>query len=329
VALYHAAVPEEEVYDIGGLRIASPTPLAARRAVGAADYAYRIGTPRPIDGHLPPGDLVAERLVGGYRQYAFCRAGEVVVARFHGLLDFEIDLASRTVTSHAQPGSDPGFAPILVTGTISAFLLTVAGWLVLHASAVEVDGGVLAFVGPSGQGKSTVAALCCASGFPLVSDDLLPVLGDGDGRVRCTPGGVELRLRPKVAELAGLFGSDATVYETADRRQAVGPSTTAMSRLLLRAVVIPSPGRGRTNVEVAAVPAGEAALLLTAFHRIEGWKDRAQLSRTFQTVMQVVASVPVLRMAVPWGPPFAEDLGRRIVGEVTRSGPAAGLDRAR
>ncbi len=301
------------MYDVGGLHIASTTPLAARQVGGPAQYCYRVGPPRPVDTGLPAGDIVAERVVGTRRQYVFCRAGEVVTARFGGLHDFEIDLGRCTVTSHAHLGTDPGLAPILLTGTIAAYLLTLGGALVLHASAVEVDGGALAFVGTSGQGKSTVAALCCASGYPLVTDDLLPLYDDGSSLLSCTPGGTELRLRPKVAELAERFDRPVSVYDTADRRRAVGPSTTEAERLPLLGVVMPSPGRGRTGVEVTTVPPGEAALLLTAFHRIDGWKDRGQLARTFRSVAQIVAGAPVQRMVVPWGPPFAGDLGRRIV----------------
>lgn len=314
------------MYDVGGLRIASTTPLAARQVGGPAQYCYRVGPPRPVDTGLPAGDIVAERVVGTRRQYVFCRADEVVTARFGGLHDFEIDLGRCTVTSHAHLGTDPGLAPILLTGTIAAFLLTLGGVLVLHASAVEVAGGVLAFVGVSGQGKSTVAALCCASGFPLVTDDLLPLCNDDDRCVSCTPGGTELRLRPKVAELAERFDRTVSVYETADQRRAVGPPTTTKERLPLRGVVVPSPGRGRTGVEVTTVPAGEAALLLTAFHRIDGWKDRSQLTRTFRSVAHVVAGVPVRRMAVPWGPPFAGDLGRRIVRAGLGDGAASADD---
>ena len=40
-----------------------------------------------------------------------------------------------------------------------AYLLAAGGRLVLHASAVEVETGALAFLGPGGQGKTTAATL--------------------------------------------------------------------------------------------------------------------------------------------------------------------------
>ena len=90
-------------------------------------------------------------------RYTFARCGDIVVARFFGLADFEIDTATAVVVSHPRPEADPAIVPILLTGTIVAYLLSVGGNLVLHASAVEVDGGALAFIGYSGQGKTTLA----------------------------------------------------------------------------------------------------------------------------------------------------------------------------
>jgi len=52
---------------------------------------------------------------------------------------------------------------------------TVLGRLVLHASAVETDEGVIGFVGASRAGKSTLTRYLSDRGWSLVSDDLLPV----------------------------------------------------------------------------------------------------------------------------------------------------------
>jgi hypothetical protein len=52
---------------------------------------------------------------------------------------------------------------------------TVLGRLVLHASAVDTDEGVIGFVGASRSGKSTLTRYLSDQGWSLVSDDLLPV----------------------------------------------------------------------------------------------------------------------------------------------------------
>ncbi len=56
---------------------------------------------------------------------------------------------------------------------VVAFLLHHRDYLTIHASAVEIDGGTIAFVGPKGMGKSTTASFFYAQGHRLVSDDLI------------------------------------------------------------------------------------------------------------------------------------------------------------
>ncbi len=59
----------------------------------------------------------------------------------------------------------------------------VLGRLVLHAGAVEMDGGVIAFVGESTAGKSTLARFLADRGHRFAADDLLPVRFDPEPSV--------------------------------------------------------------------------------------------------------------------------------------------------
>ena len=52
---------------------------------------------------------------------------------------------------------------------------TILRKLVLHAGAVEVDGGVIGFVGETGLGKSTLVRFLAGREYSFVADDLLPV----------------------------------------------------------------------------------------------------------------------------------------------------------
>ena len=53
------------------------------------------------------------------------------------------------------------------------FAAVLRGLEVLHASAVEVDGGAVAFVGRSGAGKTSLALALCRRGAAFLSDDVL------------------------------------------------------------------------------------------------------------------------------------------------------------
>lgn len=302
------------VYECAGLRLRSPLPLAARVVEGPADVVVVRGADRPVPHERPSDEVIAERVVDGNAWYTFARRGEGVVGRFYGLVDFEIDGAGQRVTYHRDP-TGPDYVALLIVGSLVAYLLSAAGRLVLHASAVEVDATAVGFVGFSGQGKTTVAALLCAEGYPLVTDDLLPVDSGPEG-VTCAPAGIELRVREKVETLLERFSSGVVRGRTLDNRHAVAPLTTNAERLRLAALVIPWPNRTATSVSAHRLLPGEAALLLARCQRIEGWTAPSQLRAQFNSISAVVAAVPVFEMQVPWGPPFPITLAEQVVTAV-------------
>jgi len=76
-------------------------------------------------------------------------------------------------------GVDDRTAGLFVVGPALGALLHQRGLLVLHASAVATNGGVVAFLGHSGWGKSTMAGAMVKLGYNAFSDDLLPVSHSG------------------------------------------------------------------------------------------------------------------------------------------------------
>jgi hypothetical protein len=228
------------------------------------------------------------------------------------LADFIIDTRSRQVVFHRDPTCAPEVVAILLSGTVTAYLLSAEGGLVLHASAVEVDGKAVAFVGLSGQGKTTVATLLCTGGYLLVTDDVLPVNAQG-GEVTCVPGGIELRVRDKSQELADWLASDVPRRRTADERLAMAVPVTRADRLPLATVIIPWPDRQFSEVSARRLSAGEAAMSLARFQRVEGWTSPKVLRAQFEAITAVVGSVPVFEMHIPWGPPFRRNLAIEIM----------------
>jgi hypothetical protein len=79
------------------------------------------------------------------------------------------------------PGVDERTVQLGVLGPSFAMLLQQRGFLLLHASAVAVDGAAVAFLGPPRHGKSTTAAALHAQGYPLVVDDVVAIRFDGGG----------------------------------------------------------------------------------------------------------------------------------------------------
>ncbi len=67
-----------------------------------------------------------------------------------------------------------------IIGPVLAAFLHQKGLLVLHASAVKIDDGAVAFLGYSGIGKSSVAMALNKKGYPLVTDDILVIQMDNE-----------------------------------------------------------------------------------------------------------------------------------------------------
>jgi hypothetical protein len=93
-------------------------------------------------------------------------------------------------------------APAASLGDVTAYLLGTAfgvlchqrGIPPLHASAIEVMDGCVAFTGHSGAGKSTMAAALAARGHQVISDDVCVLHRGDDGHPLIWPGLNRLRL---------------------------------------------------------------------------------------------------------------------------------------
>jgi hypothetical protein len=91
------------------------------------------------------------------------------------------------------PNSNQGDVSAYLLGTAFGVLCHQRGTPPLHASAIDVADGCVAFVGDSGAGKSTMVAALAARGHQVISDDIC-VLEPGPQGLRVWPGLNRLRL---------------------------------------------------------------------------------------------------------------------------------------
>lgn len=293
-----------------GLRIRSeielPLPLVSD---DASDVVVRWG-PDIGDSHeRPPGDVIAVYEADGTRWYTATSTGSGFLIRFRDCGEFVISSDLTEVVIRRDPAGRVELLPILMAGTVSAFVLALRGHTVLHASAVALDGSALAFVGQSGRGKSTIAALLCAEGAGLVTDDVLTI--DPGPPAMCTGGAAEVRLRSSAFEIAHSHHASATRV-TADDRLAYAPGIVAAVPVPLAGIVIPSPSRTATEVEVRVLPPSMALFALLAFPRVHGWSRAEVLTRDFSALSLLVNEVPVYDVTIPWGPPFTAEVGASL-----------------
>ncbi|WP_141246024.1 serine kinase [Mesorhizobium sp. WSM3859] len=127
---------------------------------------------------------------------------------------FMISDANRIAVDPA-PGVDDPLLAFPLLGPVMALALHQRGLLVLHASAIEVDGKSVIFMGDKGAGKSTTAGAMIRAGHRLLTDDVVALdLSDPD-RPIILPGFPQLKL---AADAAG-----AIRLERAEVRPQVHP----------------------------------------------------------------------------------------------------------
>jgi hypothetical protein len=89
-------------------------------------------------------------------------------------------------------------------GPVFGFILRLRGFTALHASAAEINGYAVAFVGGGGAGKSTIVAALARAGHRILSDDIA-VLEEASETFRIKPSYPQIRLWPDSVSL--LFGT--------------------------------------------------------------------------------------------------------------------------
>lgn len=213
-----------------GLGIRSALPLPELVPGGAAtDVIVRLGR---VDG------VPAE----ARRQRCYARASATVAhLAWQGVGVFRIR-GGREILVEPAPEVEERVLRLFLLGPALALLLSQRGLLVLHASAVALDGGAIAFLGESGRGKSTTAAAFYARGHDVVADDVVAVQMERGCPV-VFPGFPQLKLWPEVAACLGdAVETLAKLHPQRDKRGRRVTDQFSDRRLPLRALYILTEG---------------------------------------------------------------------------------------
>lgn len=300
------------VYHLYGLRvhseIALPAPIA-RSDIPSYDLQVCWGERKAMSDEPPAGQILATLVLDNGRGYTLVDTGRGFTLRFHRTGEVWIDPDLRVIRVHLAADVHPDIAGLLVVGNVMACLLTLAGESVLHASAVEIGGSALAFLGSAGMGKSSLAALLCANGARLITDDVLRLQPNGKGW-RCLPGTGHLRLRKNAAVLVEHVAA-TRLEATPDDRIAVYLAESH-SMPLLGALVIPHLSRRCHALTVERIPRSTALLYLMAYPRIRESGQRDNLQRRLDFFGRLAASIPVFTAEIPWGLPFSTEIAAAL-----------------
>ena len=105
----------------------------------------------------------------------FRRTTSGYLLRFPDLADYQVTADGTQVLCQPAVGVADATTRHLYLNQVLPLALSRMGKLVLHASAVEVHGEGIVFVGESGRGKSTLAASFATSGYRFLTDDGLVI----------------------------------------------------------------------------------------------------------------------------------------------------------
>jgi hypothetical protein len=106
---------------------------------------------------------------------------------------FQVTGGRRILIDRCTSASD-ALLRLPLLGAVLATLLHQRGLLVLHASAVEIDGRSIVFIGNKGDGKSTTAAALYARGHCFIADDIVAIRSELDGSHTVLPGFPQFKL---------------------------------------------------------------------------------------------------------------------------------------
>ncbi len=300
------------VYQIFGLRIASDFPFANHilKTQGPANLVFRCLDQAPFDGEWQksePSFVSPYILADGRSILTIYQTKQFDVLHFSDVADFYC--WADQIVCHVLDEDYAYLVEIHFLGRVLAYWLEKMGGLMLHASAVSVDGRAVAFLAANHGGKSSLAAAMMQMGLPLLTDDILHIEGQAAGFV-AHAGYPQMRFWAEdVNRILDHAPPTERIHPLIDKhRVPVGPAgfgqfhaaAQSMACFYLPQQRLPQdPDR---SVRISAVPPTTAVieLLQRRFFEYRSGSKNEQ-SHRFQLVSQLVRQIPVRKISYPSG----------------------------
>jgi hypothetical protein len=242
--------------------------------------------------------------------------------RFHDGTEFVVDGSGRDIQATWPAPLTFADAVSYFLGPMMGVLLRLRGALSLHASAIAIDGIVVALMGREGAGKSTTAAAFAERGCAIVSDDVLPLFEDGH-TWHAQPSYPRLRLWPSsVALLADLTPTFPRLPDDwGDRRYHVDFDRHgyqfASQPLPLGAIYLLDARTADPRAPIIdPIGSSEALMTLVANTFAARILDKTMRAREFEQIARLVARVPIRRVQAHENPAAMPRLCDAILSDV-------------
>jgi len=258
---------------------------------------------------LRPREIVSTRTLEDRRPWLSCgRLRDGYLLRFFRLADFRISADGGEIACIRRAArTSLNTIRHLLLDQVLPMVLNLRGREALHATAVIVDGATaIAFLGPAGAGKSTLAASFMLAGCGALGDDCLAL--DAGARIRAIPAYPGFRLWTDSADALNADASGAIPVA----------GYTSKVRMLARECAASFPRRPiplsalyrltrvrnyrglplRTPLIERLKPRDAMIELVSSSFPLD-IADSAMLARHFQVMQRVAREVPFSRVMVP------------------------------
>ena len=286
------------IYRFGGLRIASDFPLfglpvCRSETESRCDVVIRCAS-------IPERVASATLKFGSGKSSGTYNGRELLIdssASFRFLLR-----AGEEILIDLAPSSNHDEVRGYLLGAVFGALCHQRGITPLHASAIDVAHGCVAFVGASGAGKSTLVAALARRGHQVVSDDECFLQLGANGDVRAWPGMSGIRLWQDARTALAVKGPGIKRVLRGHKKYFVPvrpPPNPMQSRRLRQVYQLRRIPTGVT--EVTRLHGADAVEVLMQNVYPPGLSDRLGCqSHTFAICAAVAREVSVFRLSRPW-----------------------------
>lgn len=176
------------------------------------------------------------------------------------------------------------------------------GFTVFHCSAVQTEVGAVLLMGPSGAGKSTLASGLALSGFPLLADDIVPIV-ERDGRPYVLCGPNTARLTRESRQIIGITGPSEEIAGSAGKGLVSLAETARCESVPLAAAFLLEFASESEAVMPQLLPATQATIaLLSNVFGLHLFPGNIQGKRLQVLTNSVIPRVSVHKLSYPHRP---------------------------
>lgn len=229
------------------------------------------------------------------------RQGTDYLLRVPDYADFLVQVQPCRVVVSAYGSPDSTTLEHLLLDQILPRLLAQCGELVVHASALAIDGRHALFLGPSGWGKSTLAALLQRNGHGVLSDDCVQLMMTGT-RLHAVPTYPSLRLNAD--SLDAVFANTADTTPVASysekHRLAVAPQRLPATSVAVDVLyVLGDPAFCGDSIFITSLSPTEVCMALIQHSFRLDLGDRAATVAQLARCSEIARVTPAFRLDYP------------------------------